>query len=134
MPVLACGRVYAMNDVEARRLLIETYEETGSLSETARSWHTSRQVVRKWVRRHVELGETGLEDHPQRALDLALFHLVGEAAMHADDGIRGEHLLGWVEDDQYTGTIDGSQGRLAPALRGAGGMDGCGGSTRIVCR
>ena len=61
MPELAYGRVYAMNPVEARRLLIETYEQTGSLSETARVWQTSRHLVRKWVRRYQELGEAGLE-------------------------------------------------------------------------
>jgi transposase-like protein len=55
-----------MNGVEARRLLIETYEETANLSETARQWQTSRHVVRKWVRRHREEGEAGLESRSKR--------------------------------------------------------------------
>lgn len=55
-----------MSEVEARRLLIETYEETGSLSGTARQWETSRHVVRKWVRRHRGEGEAGLESRSRR--------------------------------------------------------------------
>jgi len=55
-----------MNRVEARKLLIETYEETGNLSETAREWETSRHVVRKWVRRYEAEGEAGLEDRSRR--------------------------------------------------------------------
>jgi transposase len=55
-----------MNPVEARKLLIETYEETGNLSETARQWETSRHVVRKWVRRYEAEGEAGLEDRSRR--------------------------------------------------------------------
>jgi len=66
MPALAYGRVFAMSDVGARRLLIEAYDETGSLSETARRWQTSRQVVRKWVRRYREEGEAGLESRSHR--------------------------------------------------------------------
>ena len=33
------GEVYAMNAEEARRRLIQTYTETGSISETARWWN-----------------------------------------------------------------------------------------------
>lgn len=66
MPELAYREVYAMNRIEARRRLIQSYEETGSYSQTARLWHTSRHVVRKWVRRHRELGENGLEDQSRR--------------------------------------------------------------------
>jgi transposase len=51
MADLAYREVYAMNPVEARHHLVRTYQETGSIRETARRWHTSRQVVRKWVRR-----------------------------------------------------------------------------------
>ena len=66
MPELAYREVYAMNRVEARHLLIQTFEKTGSYSQTARLWHTSRHVVRKWVRRYQELGEDGLEDQSRR--------------------------------------------------------------------
>ena len=41
--------VYTMNKEEARRLIIETYLDN-------RLWHTSRHVVRKWVRRFEEEG------------------------------------------------------------------------------
>lgn len=66
MPELAYREVCVMNQVEARRRLIQSYEETGSYSQTARLWHTSRHVVRKWVRRYQELGEDGLEDQSRR--------------------------------------------------------------------
>ena len=66
MADLAYRRVYSMNKVEARRLLVETYQETANISETARHWHTSRQVVRKWVRRHEQRGLEGLHDLPRR--------------------------------------------------------------------
>ena len=66
MPDLAYGEVYAMNKVEARLRLVQTYEETRSISKTARIWHTSRQVVRKWVRRYQAEGESGLRDRSRR--------------------------------------------------------------------
>ena len=52
MADLAYRTVYAMNRVEARMQLVRTYQETGSLSETARRWKTSRHTVRKWVCRY----------------------------------------------------------------------------------
>lgn len=63
---LAYLEVYEMNEVEARKRLIQTYLETGSVSETARRWHTSRQVVRKWVRRHEQEGEAGVRSRSRR--------------------------------------------------------------------
>ena len=50
MADLAYREVYAMNRVQARQLLLQTYEQTKSIRATARLWHTSRQVVRKWLR------------------------------------------------------------------------------------
>lgn len=47
MPELAYQEVYAMNAVEARKRLIQTYLETQSIAATARLWRPSRQVVRK---------------------------------------------------------------------------------------
>jgi len=58
--------VYTLNKEEARRLIIETYLDTGNLSLTARLWHTSRHVVPKWVRRYHEEDPSGLKDHPRR--------------------------------------------------------------------
>ena len=66
MPELAYWEVYAMNRVEARRRLIQSYQETGSYSDTARLWHTSRHLVRKWVRRYRESEEDGLQDRFRR--------------------------------------------------------------------
>ncbi|MGC8836922.1 MAG: helix-turn-helix domain-containing protein, partial [Anaerolineae bacterium] len=66
MADLAYREVYAMDRVEARKRLVQTYRETGSISQTARLWHTSRQVVRKWVRRAEREGEEALQDRPRR--------------------------------------------------------------------
>lgn len=66
MADLAYREVYDMNPVKARLHLIKTYEETGSIQETARRWRTSRQVVRKWVRRFKAQGEAGLHDLSRR--------------------------------------------------------------------
>jgi len=55
-----------MNPIEARRRLVQTYQETHNYSETARRWHTSRQVVRTWVRRFQAEGEAGLHDRSRR--------------------------------------------------------------------
>lgn len=63
---LSYREVYRMNPQEARRRLVETYQQTGSLSETARRWGTSRQLVRKWVRRFHQGGEAGLQDRSRR--------------------------------------------------------------------
>ena len=52
MAELAYREVYAMNRVEARKRLLRTVQETGSIRQTARLWHTSRQVVRKWLPRY----------------------------------------------------------------------------------
>ncbi|MBC7222842.1 MAG: helix-turn-helix domain-containing protein, partial [Anaerolineae bacterium] len=46
--------------------LLQTYRETGSISQTACLWHTSHQVVRKWVRRAAEGGEEALQDRSRR--------------------------------------------------------------------
>jgi len=56
-----------MNREEARRKLVESYISTGSISNTARLWGTSRNVVRKWVRRWEEEGLSGLADHSRRS-------------------------------------------------------------------
>ena len=55
-----------MSKEEARRLIIDTYLATGNLSQTARLWHTSHHVVRKWVRRYQEQGPSGLKDRSRR--------------------------------------------------------------------
>lgn len=68
MADLAYGEVYAMTRIEARFHLVTTYQETASISETARRWHTSRQVVRKWVRRFQSEGLSGLHDRSRRPL------------------------------------------------------------------
>jgi len=62
MADVAYREICVMNAVEARKRLILTYGETGSLRATARRWHTSRHVVRKWLRCLAQEGEAGLYD------------------------------------------------------------------------
>ncbi|MGC8878199.1 MAG: hypothetical protein ACP5R2_03145 [Anaerolineae bacterium] len=50
MAELAYREIYATNAVEARERLVRSYQELGSISATARLWHTARQVVRSWLR------------------------------------------------------------------------------------
>jgi transposase len=66
MADLAYGEVYAMTRDQARLRMVMTYAETRSLSETARRWHTSRQVVRKWLTRFQAQGLSGLSDRSRR--------------------------------------------------------------------
>ncbi len=54
MAELAYGRVYAMNRLEARQYLIQTYQKTGSTRQT------SRLVLPKWVRGYEQAGLEGL--------------------------------------------------------------------------
>ncbi|GBC95284.1 hypothetical protein HRbin16_01071 [bacterium HR16] len=63
---LSYNQVYHMNPTEARKQMVHTYLQTGNISHTARVWNTSRQVVRKWVRRYQEQGDDGLADLPRR--------------------------------------------------------------------
>ena len=58
--------LYHMNQIQARKHLVETYQKTGSISATSRLWHTSRNVVRKWVKRYEAEGEEGLKDRSRR--------------------------------------------------------------------
>ncbi|MEM3658250.1 MAG: helix-turn-helix domain-containing protein [Candidatus Hadarchaeum sp.] len=55
-----------MNPEGTRRKLVETYMRTGSISQTAHLWGTSRALVRKWVRRYQEEGLAGLRDCSRR--------------------------------------------------------------------
>lgn len=63
---LSYHEVYTMNKTEARRQLMQTYLKTGSLAQTTHLWQTSRQMVRKWVRRFQREGEAGLTDRSRR--------------------------------------------------------------------
>lgn len=58
--------VYRMNLIQARLGLVRSYQQSGSIAATAREWHTSRQVVRKWLRRYNLHGEGGLCDLSRR--------------------------------------------------------------------
>jgi len=51
---------------EARRQIVDTYFTVGSISQVARLWHTSRNVIRKWVRRFKQKGEEGLRDESRK--------------------------------------------------------------------
>jgi len=59
---LAYKEVYTMNPTNARKRIVQTYLQTGNYCETARRWHTSPQLVRKWVQRYQQYGEQGLQD------------------------------------------------------------------------
>ncbi|MBC7239219.1 MAG: hypothetical protein H5T71_03860 [Chloroflexi bacterium] len=41
-------------------MVAQTFQETGSVRATAQCWHTSRQVVRLWVRRYAAEGGGGV--------------------------------------------------------------------------
>jgi transposase len=66
MADMAYWEIYAMTRVQARHRLVATHQYTHSISETARRWHTSRQVVRKWLLRYDQEGENGLQDRSHR--------------------------------------------------------------------
>jgi len=59
-------RLHNMNPIQARRMIIETYQRCASISATAHQIGTSRQVVRKWIRRYEAEGEKGLMDRSRR--------------------------------------------------------------------
>ena len=66
MADLAYGKVYTMTREKARMLLVQEYLQTGSFSKAAKTWHTSRRIVRKWHRRYLEEGLEGLQDRSHR--------------------------------------------------------------------
>jgi transposase-like protein len=45
--------------------IVQTSNQTGNYCETARLWHTSPQLVRKWVKRSQQHGDAGLQDLPK---------------------------------------------------------------------
>ena len=49
--------IYTMNKGKARRQIISTYLTLGNVSEGQASWHTSRNVVRKGVKKFERRGE-----------------------------------------------------------------------------
>ena len=59
-------QLYGMNKEKARKQIVTTYLATGSISRAAHLWQTSRNVVRKWVRRFEDEGEEGLKGRLQR--------------------------------------------------------------------
>jgi len=58
--------MWEIDKLEARKMLIESYQKTGSIKKAACLWSTSRNVVRKWVRRWGEKGEGGLLDQSRK--------------------------------------------------------------------
>ena len=52
--------------VKLRLKIVRTFQECGSLRETARRLSISRNTVRKWVRRFLAEGEAGLVDRSRR--------------------------------------------------------------------
>lgn len=58
--------IYMLNKEAARRQVVNSYLASGNISQVARLWHTSRNLVRKWVKRFEENGEEGLKDESKR--------------------------------------------------------------------
>ena len=52
--------------MRVRLKIVQTWQECGSLRETARRPSISRNTVRKWVRRYLLEGEAGLKDRSRR--------------------------------------------------------------------
>ncbi len=52
MADLAYREVYVISRIKARLRFVSTCHEIGPIRETARRWHTSRQVAPKWLRRY----------------------------------------------------------------------------------
>jgi transposase len=63
---LSYKEIYMMNPELAKLRLLQTFWKTKSISETARRWKTSRQVVRKWLRRYEAGGREALLEHSRR--------------------------------------------------------------------
>ncbi|GIV15908.1 MAG: hypothetical protein KatS3mg022_1343 [Armatimonadota bacterium] len=59
---LSYNQVYHMNPIEARKQIVHTYLQTGSISHTAKVWNTSQQVVHKWVQHYQPQGEAGMHN------------------------------------------------------------------------
>lgn len=66
MAELAYLELYAISPSEARRRLVRDYQRLGSVRGTARIWHTSPGVVRRWVRRWQENPDTDFSDRSRR--------------------------------------------------------------------
>ncbi len=96
---LSYQEAYSMTRVEARHRLVQTYTATGSIAATARDWHTSRAVVRKWVRRFRTKGLGGLADASRRPhrcpnqTKTSIQELVNELR---DDTGYGRKRLAWL--------------------------------------
>ena len=66
MADLAYREVYRMSTEETRLRMVMTYQQTHSISATAREWHCARQTVRRWVQRFAAEGAGGLADRSRR--------------------------------------------------------------------
>jgi len=55
-----------MNKEEARKQIGSSYFTLGNISQVARLWHISRNVVRKWVKRFEQKGEEGFRDESKK--------------------------------------------------------------------
>ena len=63
---ISYGQLYSINQEEARKQIVNTYLAAGSISRVAHLWQTSRNVVRKGVRRFEDTGEEGLNCRSRR--------------------------------------------------------------------
>ena len=62
----ACQLTHQEGKANLRLKIVHTWQERGSLRETATRLSISRNTVRKWVRRYLAEGETGLKDRSRR--------------------------------------------------------------------
>ena len=62
----ACQLTHQEGKVNLRLKIVHTYNQCGSLRETARRLSISRNTVCKWVRRYRKQGEAGLVDRSRR--------------------------------------------------------------------
>jgi transposase len=58
--------LYMMHPQKAREKMIEVFQQKGNISEVARMFHTSRNTVRKWVKRFSREGLAGLKGCSRR--------------------------------------------------------------------
>jgi transposase len=64
--MLSYKELHKINPVAAKQKMLETYYETQSIRKTAEVWKTSRNIVRKHLRRYEKEDALGLEDKSRR--------------------------------------------------------------------
>jgi transposase len=63
---LSYKELYMIDPQKARQKMIEVYQQERNVSEVARLFHTSRNLVHKWIKRFSSEGVKGLKDRSRR--------------------------------------------------------------------